>query len=164
MERVLPIAAVINDQIFCVHGGLCPELKTLQQLETCDKDSHLCDKKGVLSGILWSDPHESNEDFLPSCRDNYQSTIFTWGPAVTSEFLKQNKLSTIVRAHQQVAGGYKKHHYGSVITVFSSSNYDFGGGDGAYIIWNCESSKSAILRPKFVKFNTTALQQERRKM
>jgi len=142
-SKTLPIAAVINEQILCVHGGLCPELKTLQQLETCDKANNLSDTTGVLSGILWSDPHDESDDFLPSSRDELNTgTLFTWGPAVTQEFLTQNGLKMIVRAHD-------------------SSNYGFCGGGGAYVIW---TSKSTKLSYKVVQFNTTSQQQERRKM
>jgi diadenosine tetraphosphatase ApaH/serine/threonine PP2A family protein phosphatase len=33
----LPFASVINDQIFCVHGGLSPNADTLNNIRNIDK-------------------------------------------------------------------------------------------------------------------------------
>ena len=33
----MPLAAIIEDQIFCVHGGLSPDMRTLDQIRTIDR-------------------------------------------------------------------------------------------------------------------------------
>lgn len=51
----LPAAALVDEKILCMHGGLSPELKNLQQIADIHRP---CDvpEMGLLCDILWSDP------------------------------------------------------------------------------------------------------------
>ena len=40
----LPVAAMIDDKILCMHGGLSPELKTLDQLEKIIRPTDIPEK------------------------------------------------------------------------------------------------------------------------
>ena len=53
---LLPIAATINDTIFCVHSGLSPELTYLEEINT--RITRPCDVPdcGLLCDLLWSNP------------------------------------------------------------------------------------------------------------
>ena len=53
----LPVAAIIDDKILCMHGGLSPELKNLQNIESISRPTDIPDS-GLLCDLLWlwSDP------------------------------------------------------------------------------------------------------------
>merc|ERR1712080_585774 len=60
--NTLPVAATINDKIFCVHGGLSPELQDLSQIENIKRPTDVPDK-GLLADLLWSDPDPLIKNF-----------------------------------------------------------------------------------------------------
>lgn len=51
----LPVSAVVDEKILCMHGGLSPELRHLQQIADLSRP---CDvpEVGLLCDLLWSDP------------------------------------------------------------------------------------------------------------
>ena len=51
----LPIAAIIDEKIFCMHGGLSPDLKTMEQIRRIVRPTDIPDT-GLLCDLLWSDP------------------------------------------------------------------------------------------------------------
>ncbi|RYG50605.1 hypothetical protein EON66_11655 [archaeon] len=51
----LPIAAIIDEKIFCMHGGLSPELATMEQIKRIMRPTDVPDT-GLLCDLLWSDP------------------------------------------------------------------------------------------------------------
>ena len=51
----LPIAAIIDDSIYCVHGGLSPDLTFINQIKNILRPTDIPDY-GLLCDILWSDP------------------------------------------------------------------------------------------------------------
>ena len=53
----LPLAAVIDDQIFCVHGGLSPCFDTLDEIKTIDRKQEV-PHDGAMSDLMWSDPED----------------------------------------------------------------------------------------------------------
>ncbi|KAJ1604299.1 putative phosphoprotein phosphatase related [Cryptosporidium canis] len=139
----LPLAHVINDKVFVVHGGLCSEdnvkLSDIEQLYTrCEPAD-----SGFMSSLLWSDPQQK-EGRSPSPR----GVGCNFGPDVTLNFLKTNNLDYLIRSHEVKQEGYSVDHDGKCITVFSAPNYcDSMGNKGAFIkIYEYD------LRPNFVQF------------
>ena len=62
MFNWLPIAALIDDKIFCVHGGLSPDLENIEQLYDIIRPTDV-PNSGLLCDILWSDPSTEVDDW-----------------------------------------------------------------------------------------------------
>jgi serine/threonine-protein phosphatase PP1 catalytic subunit len=91
----MPICAVIDDRIFCVHGGLAPGISTLEQIAAIGRFGEI-PETGPLSDMLWSDPDPNVSGWGPSERG--QTVI--WGRDVARKFLTKNRLEMIVREHR----------------------------------------------------------------
>ena len=113
-----PVAACIDDKILLVHGGLSPELNTLDQLAKIKRPTDV-PETGLLCDILWSDP-ESNQK---CCNDNDRGVSYTFNEKVLSKFLEKNNLDLLCRAHQVVEEGYEFFGDKELVTVFSAPNY-----------------------------------------
>ena len=53
----MPIAAIIDDTIFCCHGGLSPELTFVNEIKEIIRPTDV-PEQGMLCDILWSDPNK----------------------------------------------------------------------------------------------------------
>jgi serine/threonine-protein phosphatase PP1 catalytic subunit len=114
----LPIAASIDDKIFMVHGGLSPELKTVEQLQKIKRPTDVPDD-GLLCDILWSDPDENASGWGA----NDRGVSVTFNETVLKNFLEKNELDLLCRAHQVVEDGYEFFGNRQLVTVFSAPNY-----------------------------------------
>ena len=114
----LVTAALVEGSIFCVHGGISPEIKTVDQVrlfERCIEIPHT----GAFSDMMWSDP-EDIETWAMSPR----GAGWLFGDKVTSEFLHINGMDLIARAHQLVMDGFQYWFKDSnLVTVWSAPNY-----------------------------------------
>ena len=115
----LPIAAVIDDTIFCCHGGLSPDLTFIEQIKTILRPTDV-PEYGMLCDILWSDPDKNaGDNFGP----NERGISYTFSKKVLLQFLSDNKLELLCRAHQVVEEGYEFFGNKNCVTVFSAPNY-----------------------------------------
>lgn len=114
----LPLAAIVENTIFCMHGGLSPDLLDPRDLNKFDRPMDI-PNKGVLCDLLWSDPDPDIVGF----GDNDRGVSFTFGANEVSKFLKRNNLSLIVRAHQVVEDGYEFFCKRKMVTLFTAPNY-----------------------------------------
>lgn len=48
---------MIDEQILCVHGGLSPDIKTLDQIRTIERNQEI-PHKGAFCDLVWSDPED----------------------------------------------------------------------------------------------------------
>ncbi|KAG5357230.1 Serine/threonine-protein phosphatase 2B catalytic subunit [Yarrowia sp. C11] len=127
----LPLAAIMNRQFLCVHGGLSPELHTLDDLRRIDRfrepPTH-----GIMCDLLWADPCEDfgaekgNEHFV---HNSVRGCSFFYSYHAACAFLEANGLLSIIRAHEAQDAGYRMYRktkstgFPSVMTIFSAPNY-----------------------------------------
>jgi len=114
----LPLGAVIEDKILCIHGGLSPDLKSLEQIRRIVRPTDIPDT-GLLCDLLWADPDPEAQGW----QENDRGVSFTFGGDVVENFLKKHEFDLIVRAHQVVEDGYEFFAKRQLVTVFSAPNY-----------------------------------------
>mmetsp|Transcript_11623 Transcript_11623/g.15660 ORF Transcript_11623/g.15660 Transcript_11623/m.15660 type:complete len:301 (+) Transcript_11623:65-967(+) len=114
----LPVSAVVDDKVLCMHGGLSPELSNLEQIKRVVRPTDVPDT-GLLCDLLWSDPEKE----ISGWGENDRGVSFTFGPDVVQRFLRQHGLDLVCRAHQVVEDGYEFFADRGLVTVFSAPNY-----------------------------------------
>ncbi|MCJ1392262.1 hypothetical protein MMC18_005129 [Xylographa bjoerkii] len=125
----LPLAALVDGKVLCVHGGLSPEIRTLDQVRVIARAQEI-PHEGAFCDLVWSDPEEV-ETWSVSPR----GAGWLFGDKVATEFNHVNGLQLIARAHQLVNEGYKWHFKDkSVATVWSAPNYCYRCGNVASIM------------------------------
>lgn len=150
----LPVAALIDEKILCMHGGLSPELKKLDQINEISRPTDIPDN-GLLCDLLWSDPDRSVQGWSDSDR----GVSCTFGPDVVAEFLQKNNLDLICRGHQVVEDGYEFFAKRRLVTIFSAPNYG-GEFDNAGALLSVDESlvcSFEILKPASASGSKMAL-------
>ncbi|OMJ83101.1 hypothetical protein SteCoe_16020 [Stentor coeruleus] len=136
----LPLAALIDNQMFCTHGGLSPDITKVDDIEKLDRRQEI-PATGCLTDLVWSDP-DDREGWSISPR----GTGFTFGMDISIQFNHINNLTLIARAHQLVAEGYNWCHNHNVITVFSAPNYCYRCGNLAAVMMIDENLKYTFMQ------------------
>ncbi|ODV90617.1 hypothetical protein CANCADRAFT_31508 [Tortispora caseinolytica NRRL Y-17796] len=116
--NTLPIAAVVASKIFCVHGGLSPELSSMTQIRSIERPSDVPDS-GLLNDLLWSDPAYTTAEW----EDNERGVSYCFGKTAINKFLTRFGFDLVCRAHMVVEDGYEFFNDRSLVTVFSAPNY-----------------------------------------
>jgi serine/threonine-protein phosphatase PP1 catalytic subunit len=116
--NTLPIAATISGKIFCVHGGLSPQLESLDQIRNITRPTDV-PESGLLTDLLWSDPNQDHTGWMESDR----GISFTFGPEIVTAFVTKHNFSMICRSHQVVEDGYEFSADGRLITIYSEANH-----------------------------------------
>lgn len=131
--KELPICAILNDTIFCVHGGITDLIKNIDDLKTIEKvGTELSEKNQIQAEFLWNDPDNNISDYDDSPRGYCR--IF--GEDAIKDFLTKLGFDLVIRGHQNEMEGFnwpfEENKY--VLTVFSSSDYCGTGNDGGIAI------------------------------
>ena len=111
----LPAAAIIDEKIFCVHGGLSPELTNLRQIQNIVRPTDVPDT-GLLCDIIWADPDKE----IDGWGENDRGVSFTFGEDIVAQFLHKHDMDLICRAHQVVEDGYEFFADRQLVTLFSA--------------------------------------------
>ena len=149
----LPLAAVVSTQkagkFLCLHGGISPAVRDIISIEEIPRFSEI-PSEGELCDLMWADPMRPEEDMddnefeeWKALRFEYnraRGISFSFGYGLVGQFLEENEITSIVRAHEVQKEGYEELWYGfkkgdkddiekgirrfpPVITVFSAPNY-----------------------------------------
>jgi len=122
------LAAVVDGRILCVHGGLSPDIRSLDQVRVLSRAQEI-PHEGAFCDLMWSDPDEV-ETWAVSPR----GAGWLFGEQVTREFSHTNDLSLIARAHQLVQEGYRYMFHERLVTVWSAPNYCYRCGNRASLL------------------------------
>ena len=126
----LPLAALVDNKILAVHGGISPDLQSMQSIISIDRFKEI-PRIGLFTDLMWSDPVENETGYLDElfAKNQKRSCSFLFGNTAANNFLEVNNLLCVVRAHEVQMNGYKLHQWNgpaefpSVITIFSAPNY-----------------------------------------
>jgi len=129
MFDFLTLSVVINDQIFCVHGGLSPSIHSIDQIKIIDRFREI-PHEGPMADLVWSDPDPDRDEFSLSPR----GAGYTFGAQVVKKFLEVNSMSHILRAHQLCQEGYQVLYDDRLSTVWSAPNYCYRCGNMASVL------------------------------
>lgn len=124
--NALPICALINEIILCLHGGIPQDneiLKKLQGQKCKDFNVVFTSNAQSIYQIMWNDPKSGLQGFSDSFRG---VGIKFFGNDVFDVFMKYNNLNYLIRAHECFPEGYRWFFNNKLLSIFSSANY---GGD-----------------------------------
>eukprot|EP00996_Jenningsia_fusiforme_P001888 NODE_2742_length_1130_cov_227.876966_g2518_i0.p1 GENE.NODE_2742_length_1130_cov_227.876966_g2518_i0~~NODE_2742_length_1130_cov_227.876966_g2518_i0.p1 ORF type:complete len:305 (+),score=41.38 NODE_2742_length_1130_cov_227.876966_g2518_i0:57-971(+) len=148
----MPCAAIVDEKIFTMHGGISPELQAMDQIRKIMRPTDVPDS-GLICDLLWSDPEEG----ISGWGENDRGVSFTFGADIVEKFLRKNDFDLICRAHQVVEDGYQFFAKRQLITIFSAPNY-CGEFDNSGAMMSVDESlmcsfqilKPAVKKPRFL--------------
>eukprot|EP01006_Ploeotia_vitrea_P027390 TRINITY_DN60226_c1_g1_i1.p1 TRINITY_DN60226_c1_g1~~TRINITY_DN60226_c1_g1_i1.p1 ORF type:complete len:305 (-),score=27.27 TRINITY_DN60226_c1_g1_i1:152-1066(-) len=148
----MPVAAIIDEKIFCMHGGLSPELQNMDQVRKIMRPTDVPDS-GLICDLLWSDPEEG----MTGWGENDRGVSFTFGADIVEKFLRKHDMDLMCRAHQVVEDGYQFFAKRQLITIFSAPNY-CGEFDNSGAMMSVDETlmcsfqilKPAVKKPRFL--------------
>lgn len=134
--NALSLAAIMNKQFFCVHGGISPDLQSLDDIVKINRFREP-PTKGLMCDLLWADPVEDYDEkddeedrhgksFI---RNSVRGCLYAFTYKASCEFLERTGLLSIIRAHEAQDMGYRMYKrtktmgFPSLLTMFSAPNY-----------------------------------------
>jgi serine/threonine-protein phosphatase 4 catalytic subunit len=132
----LPLCAIIDEKIFCVHGGLSPELLTnktapnysitpIIELDRYNTNAY----EGLAIDLVWSDPEEIQGWSIAP-----KSSGYLFGAEVVQQFHHSIGTDLLCRSHQLVMEGYKYMFDDGLITIWGAPNYCYRCGNVAAVL------------------------------
>jgi len=131
----LPLVAVLNDSVLCLHGGISPSLETLEDIQNIQMPLH--DFYGTpAADILWSDPRDDVDYFI----DSKRGLGYFFGQDPLGVFLEENKLKTLIRGHEFHESGYSWDFDNDCLTLCSSTDYNGTNSSAAVALVDLDGS------------------------
>jgi serine/threonine-protein phosphatase 4 catalytic subunit len=96
----LALAAIIDNKVFCVHGGLSPAIESIDQIRAINRRQEV-PHEGAMCDLMWSDP-----DDVSGWSMSPRGAGYLFGSDIVLKFFHQNNIDFMTRAHQLVMEGY----------------------------------------------------------
>ncbi|CDW55609.1 Ser:Thr protein phosphatase PPI 1 [Trichuris trichiura] len=141
-----PIAGLVSGRLFCMHGGLSPELHSFDQIRNMELP-FLIPTQGLKCDLLWADPDHRGTGFMASMR----GAGVTFGADVVIDMCRRLDIDMVVRAHQVVQNGYEFFAGNRLVTIFSAPNYcgEFNNSAGVLAVDQELRCRITILKPTY---------------
>ena len=110
----LPVAAIVDEKIFCCHGGLSPDLQSMEQIRRIMRPTDVPDQ-GLLCDLLWSDPDKDTNGY----GENDRGVSFTFGVDVSIIIFIIIIFIVEIRWPEKCVITYLQYNYSSVIIVYA---------------------------------------------
>jgi protein phosphatase len=150
--KELPLAAIIDNNIFCSHGGIPRyeggrdrRMELLKRLDfprfhtlytpTAEPAQRAVFRQ-IAFDLVWSDPSDDDKNLNDWGFGNNPrgEGTKTFGHQAVEQFLKANNFQYILRAHQEKQAGLRISKHSKVVTIFSTSGY-CGRPNGAGVVF-----------------------------
>jgi diadenosine tetraphosphatase ApaH/serine/threonine PP2A family protein phosphatase len=119
-------ALLVDERYLMVHGGLSPNIDSIQDLANANITHP---ENELLENLLWSDPNDQVKEVLNSPRG--AGKLF--GKSVTEKVLRKLNVKILIRGHEPCKEGFKLNHNGKVLTLFSRKGAPYFNAYGAYL-------------------------------
>ncbi|KAM3717146.1 Serine/threonine-protein phosphatase PP1-delta [Dirofilaria immitis] len=142
--QYMPLTALVGERILCMHGGISPHLKSLQQLREIKRPTDATGPSLEMD-LLWADPVIGISGF----QMNMRGASYGFGADILAEICKELNIDMVARAHQVVQDGYEFFGARKCVTIFSAPHY-CGQFDNAAAIMSVDENllcSFQILRP-----------------
>ena len=109
--------------MLCLHGGIPEDFNAINRLrgiKTSEINLIYENTAKNLLQIIWNDPKTNLKGFTESFRGR---DIKFFGEDVFTDFMQENKLEYLIRAHEMFPEGYKWFFNERLLSIFSSTNY-----------------------------------------
>ena len=119
-------AVLVEERCLMVHGGLSPNINSIQDLAHANVTHP---EQEFLEDLLWSDPNDMVKEILYSPRG--AGKLF--GKRITEKVLRKIGVKILIRGHEPCEEGFKLNHDGKVLTLFSRKGAPYFNAYGAYL-------------------------------
>ncbi|CAI5452602.1 unnamed protein product [Caenorhabditis angaria] len=142
----MPLSGLVADRILCMHGGLSPKLKSVEQLRRLKRPLYQPENGTLEIDILWSDPSTFSKGWAP----NQRGVSFVYGPEACRKTCDELNVDLVCRAHQVVQDGYEFFANRRLVTIFSAPYYcgQFDNAAAAMTVSEDLLCSFVILRPR----------------
>lgn len=127
---LLPLAALVDNKILCVHGGIGSSVNKLSDISNIRRPVQIVQEvrtpeQQLIVDLIWSEYTDTTSELIINDeRDmNKSGFIVKYGKDRLNRFLMENNLALLVTSHMWIAEGVKKFANDKIVVVYSATNY-----------------------------------------